>query len=325
MRLPLIILPLLAAGPPLLAQSTNVPPAKELRALFTGENFDELEKLLARVSKQKQALEGSPPDRWYIYGLLDTPGTRAPESAWTNYSAKMERWSQAFPKSVFPRVVRAKLLTSYAWEARGSGYADTVTQEGWRLFEERLRQAHDILVEAEKLGGSDPELYSAWMTVALGLGWPKPKLDELFNKGIALDLNYMQLYYNKAYYLLPRWHGEPGDWEAFAKEVGDKRGGEDGDHLYMLIARRHAWTEKDDFFKNTKFSYARMKRGFEARAKLRPNSNLDRNWYCYFACLAKDKTTARALFDQIGSSWDRSVWSNEGRFRQWQQWASPRP
>jgi hypothetical protein len=181
--------------------------------------------------------------------------------------------------------------------------------------------ADEVVAEAEKITTSEVPLYHVWTTVGLGLKWPADKYEVIFQKGIKADPNFLPIYYSKLQKLLPRWHGKPGDVERFAEEVADKRGGEEGDMLYMFLARRLAeWQGKEDFFDYAEISWPRMKRGFEARIKNPRNRNLEMNHYCYFACLKKERSTAKRLFDEIGNQWRSEAWGNQGVFEQWRKW-----
>ncbi len=55
------------------------------------------------------------------------------------------------PDSITARVALAGSWVGYAADARGDGYADTVSQENWKLFKERVANAHNELIEAKKL------------------------------------------------------------------------------------------------------------------------------------------------------------------------------
>jgi hypothetical protein len=178
-----------------------------------------------------------------------------------------------------------------------------------------------VLDEAEKKTVQDPEAYRARIVVAMGLNESKSEMNAIFKKGVATDPNYLPLYEAKAYFLLPRWHGNPGDWEAFAQEAADARGGEEGDMLYMIIARSEAWSEGDHLFTTTQLSYTRMKHGFEACLKRDPDYLWDVNSYCYFACIAGDRPKAKELFQKIDGRWEKGVWDSAQAFQQWENWA----
>jgi hypothetical protein len=64
-----------------------------------------------------------------------------------------------------------------------------------------------------------------------------------------------------------------------------------------------------------------MKLGFEASLKYRPDYSWERNSYCYFACIAGDKATAKILFEKIGDDWARNVWREQSYFQIWKNWA----
>ena len=70
------------------------------------------------------------------------------------------------------RSLTQRPLTEYAWRARGSGFANTVTKERWRLFSERLAKAKELL---DKSADFEPKCPVWWrkkrMTVARGQGW----------------------------------------------------------------------------------------------------------------------------------------------------------
>ena len=242
-------------------RAAQLPPRQELVDLLWHERFDELEKLTGEWREEKLGFYAGYSTLSRVYGYLDGPGRKADDSVWKEYIIKLEKWAEAYPQSPTPLVALGNTYIDWAWKARGGGYADSVKKQEWRLFRERLDNARRYLQAADKLPTKDPEVYRALIVVAMGLGWPREEMEAVFKKGVEIGPNYQQLYEGKAYYLLPRWHGEPGEWEAFAQEAADARGGEEGDILYMGIARSAAWSEGAEFFRDTRISYARMKRG----------------------------------------------------------------
>ncbi len=303
-------------------QAAPLPSFQQVDEMLMHERFDELEKLTSELREEKLDFYAGYSNLSRAYGYLDGPGRKAEESVWKEYIIKLEKWAQAYPQSPTPLVALGNTYTSWAWKARGGGYADSVNRQAWKVFKDRLENARRYLNVADKLPTKDPEVYRALIVVAMGLNWPKAEMEAVFKKGVEIEPNYMQLYQAKAYYLLPRWHGEPGEWEAFAQEVADARGGEEGDILYMNIGRSEAWSEGAEFFRNTRISYARMKRGFESSLRRYPNYVWEMNSFCYFACIAADRPTARDLFAKIDGQWEKEVWERYDTFAQWQTWAT---
>ncbi len=297
------------------------PSRQQVLDLLWHEQFDELEQLTGELRKEKLGFYNGYSKLSTVYGYLDGPGRSAEDRAWQDFLGKLQSWAQARPESATPLIALGDAYIAYAWKARGGGFADTVTEKGWRLFGERLQSARKNLEAAEKMPGKDAEVYRALIVVAMAQGWPRNQMEAVFRKGIEFEPNYQQLYETKAYYLLPRWSGEPGEWETFATEAADARGEEEGDILYMAIARSQAWSEGAQFFRNTRISYERMKRGFEASLRRYPDSVWEMNSYCYFACIARDRAAAKPLFQKINGRWEAEVWRNQNDFRRWQNWA----
>ena len=297
------------------------PSRQQVLDLLWHEQFDELEQLTGELRKEKLGFYNGYSMLSTVYGYLDGPGRSADDCTWQDFLGKLQSWAQARPESATPLIALGDAYIAYAWKARGGGFADTVTEKGWRLFGERLQSARKNLEAAEKMPGKDAEVYRALIVVAMAQGWPRNQMEAVFRKGIEFEPNYQQLYETKAYYLLPRWSGEPGEWEAFATEAADARVEEEGDILYMAIARSQAWSEGAQFFRNTRISYERMKRGFEASLRRYPDSVWEMNSYCYFACIARDRAAAKPLFQKINGRWEAEVWRNQNDFRRWQNWA----
>src|ERR1700746_3038169 len=114
--------------------------------------------------------------------------------------------------------------------------ADTVTPEGWRLFDERVKEAQVVLDGSAKMQHMCPQWYSEMMTVGLAQSWDAKRVKENFDRGIQFEPDYYYLYLQFANYLLPKWDGHPGDASAFARSSADRLGGSAGDLLYFQIA-----------------------------------------------------------------------------------------
>jgi hypothetical protein len=284
--------------------------------------FDQLEKMADAFRTQKSRL---PEGLWklpFFYEGVREPPRRAGGEEWAKHFRLLEQWAKAKPKSVTPRIALANAYVQYAWAARGGGYADRVAEEGWRLFAERLQKARETLEEAEKLTPKDPEWFRTMLHIALGQQWDRDDFEEMFRRAIALEPSYDSTHFVKATYLLPRWRGQAGDVEEFAAIAADKTKQTEGEALYARIAGSVSWTARDDdFFEQYEFSWPRMKQGFLDIEKNFPNSLWNLNHFCWFACMAGDRETARELFRRIGDEWVPSVWKSEGRFRLWKKWA----
>ena len=91
-----------------------------------------------------------------------------------------------------------------------------------KLFEQRLAEAVSILKAAETLPEKCPRWWSVRLTTALGLSAEKEEYERLFAAAIKANPQYAGYYFDKCYYLLPRWNGEPGEWESFLSSAADR-------------------------------------------------------------------------------------------------------
>jgi hypothetical protein len=124
-------------------------------------------------------------------------------------------------------LARAECSIDSAWNARGSGYADSVTPEGWKLFGERLTIAKQLLEQAWKADSADPRIANAMLDVAVGLSFKRPEMEQWFERAMKLETNNYPACQSKLHYLKPQWHGSAEEMLAFGRQcVSNKWGGE---------------------------------------------------------------------------------------------------
>jgi WD domain, G-beta repeat len=200
----------------------------------------------------------------------------------TEHCTKLAKWREEFPQSPTPLVVMAKVQIHHAWEARGSGFAYTVTEEGWELFRSRIAEAHRLLDDALKLGPQDGQAYARFLDVARAEGLPRDATQAILDEGMKVDPTYMWMYTSMAEYLLPRWHGEPGDVERFAAEIVERLPGDDGldayGHIAYIINQYDCLTDNTIFYGG--FDRQLLVKAAEVLVKRYPNA---RNLPCFAA------------------------------------------
>ncbi|MGD0572364.1 MAG: right-handed parallel beta-helix repeat-containing protein [Sedimentisphaerales bacterium] len=295
---------------------------RDVDGLLVRNKFPELESLASRLRTEKSRFHNGNWQLSYFYEAL--------VSGWANphnfpkFKDKIDKWITGEPNSITPRVALAKTYRELAWEARGSGYANEVSEKGWEGFKENLINAEKVLTEAEDLNASDPVLYSIWLTVGMGLGKTDDDMNALFEKGIAIEKYYWPLYINRAYAITPRWGGKPGQLEAFARHAVELTKEKEGQILYLIIAGVTVGmnnSEPQDF-KQLGFSYKTLQQAQGDLIKHYPdaNNNYLLNFSCFLACAYDDKEEAKNLLVQIGSNWDKSVWVSEDIFNKYKNW-----
>jgi hypothetical protein len=245
------------------------------------------------------------------------------DTVWLARQKALAAWVQARPESITARVALARHLTDYAWKARGSGYASTVSDAAERLFEERLRQAAAVLKEAQGLKAKCPLYWTSVMRVALGLGVTKDQHSRIFQQAIQAFPDYTPIYVQRSIFLLPRWYGAEGEWVADLAESADKVGGESGDILYAQVAwaQREYSGSKNIFEDNTNLSWERIDRGLSALEKKFPDSLEAIHMHGHLAALAGDGQTAKQCLMKTQGKVTLWAWESKGEFIDFANWA----
>lgn len=104
-----------------------------------------------------------------------------------------------------------------AWDARGSGWANSVTEDGWRDFRSHLANAEQLLTGAWKAAPEQPLAPTTMITVAVGIN----TLDDertWFDRAVIAEFDYMNAYYSYMTTIRPRWGGSHDLMLAFGSE-----------------------------------------------------------------------------------------------------------
>lgn len=252
-----------------------------------------------------------------------SPSNAAPDFVWETRLAALQDWIHAKPDSVTARVALAYTLVDYAWKARGGGWADTVTDDGWQLLHDRLLDAGTVLDGADKLKERCPVNGSVRMMIALGLGFDRKHFDEIFRQATNSAPYYYDAYFfHRAMYLLPRWYGQNGEWEADLGREADQIGGEKGDEVYaQVVWCIHDCVSSRNIFREYHLSWRRVDRGFAVVEKEYPDSLAAKNEHAYMAVLAGDRQSAVKCFDQMAGKVDLQTWRGEANFMRKYCWA----
>jgi hypothetical protein len=289
-----------------------------VRQAYNQSRLDELEATAADLRRKKEVFgNGS----WKIAQFYSAFACREdePASMWKLHEQIHQAWVKAKPASVTARVALADFLTEYAWDARGSDFADSVTEEGWRLFGQRLAAAKEVLREASNLPEKDPYWPMVALVIARGQGWKTADTDALVEEATVAEPTFWGYHIERATSLLPRWHGAPGDWEQYANKMADRPNGL-GDELYARIVVNMAGYH-DNVFKTSKASWPRTRNGLQIMRQKYPRSLEILSNSAWMAALKEDRPLAKELFDQLGSSYLASVWRKPERFVHIKHWA----
>jgi hypothetical protein len=288
------------------------------RGYYNNRNFTALEKSMEEIRAGSPLFPNGSWKLFHYYESLECAEDEK-ESMWQLHERIHKDWIAAFPKSITAHVAYADFLVSYAWQARGSDWANKVTQEGWRLMGERLAAAHQVLAAAKPLTPQCPMWWKVEMRIALGQQWNHAEYGKLYAEAKQVAPQFYYYDQSMAYYLMPRWYGKEGDWEkAAAAEMQRPQGlGAEG-YARVII---HLLGFYENIFQQTKASWPDARAGMEALRKKYPQSLEIVAQYCKMACLAADRPLARSLFQQLNGTVDERIWDDRNQFNQFRTWA----
>lgn len=215
---------------------TQLEYASPIKQAFSQGKFDDLERTIREARETKGRIVGG---NWKIiefytdvYETFLTPTSQ--ESDWKMFFDTLNQWIAAKPESAAARISLAQAYVGYAWQARGHGYANTVSDDAWDLFNERTAMAAATLADAARLKEKCPYWYETMQTVALAQGWDKSLARELMEDAVAYEPDYYHFYREHANFLQTKWYGEEGEVESFIAWAARK--------ATFFILRSPAWS-----------------------------------------------------------------------------------
>lgn len=135
--------------------------------------------------------------------------------------AVLDRWLEAGPHSHYARVILGRFLVNYAWAWRGSGYANTVSDESRAKFRSSLEEARAVLEVARLNRPDDAEPSNILLTVAMGLGLPRETMESYYADIIELVPYHYGARSAKLEFIYPKWYGSWEEADAFLQECRD--------------------------------------------------------------------------------------------------------
>ncbi len=296
----------------------------QMAAALFEQRFDNLEQAAREARISKARLQDGVWKLWVFYDAVAMPYMRhkATEDDWTAYFASLNKWISEYPESPTPQVALAMGYINYAWKARGHGYSDTVDDASWDLLAVRVAKAKSALIQASRLKEKCPYWYEVMQSVAIAEGWEKSQARELLEQAVAFEPGYYHYYREYANFLLPKWYGEEGEIGAFAEEVSNRVGGQQGLFLYFEIASVGTCQCDSDKGNLSNLSWQKIKQGYAALDKLYGLTNLKNNRFAYMAYTADDRPAAKQVFSLIGDGFDPSVWRSKDSFEAAKAWAT---
>lgn len=193
-----------------------------------------LETFLQELSKPRMRLEA---------GEQLESSEQESETGYKQREELLRKWQTDRPDSRILATIMGGFYLSYAWQARGHGYANTVSEDGWDKFRERLKTAARLLN-----GPVDDQTDTLTLKHKMAL-LTADRFDRKAADKIALVAArrgpegnpVLQGYFAS---LLPRWHGDSGDLASACDWLKKETGKDDAYYVMADLALQYEGSER---------------------------------------------------------------------------------
>jgi hypothetical protein len=281
----------------------------EVRSLAKQRKFERLEAMARELAESKARFTGG---GWKIYSFYAC-ATVMDGNSEEDYKKEFEflrAWKKAIPLSITASSLIAGLQVQYAWKARGEQYASQVNEDSWQIFQSRIEKAEEEIQEAKKLEARCHYYFTVQMDLAKAGNKGDDRSRAAFSAAIRFDRDYQYYYGNHAISLMPRWGGNPGDWERFAEETKMNIGGQRGLQMYFYIVADVSDLGFKKFFSENHPSWKDTKEGYRSIVEEFGTTPLHLNRFAKLASEAQDNQAYCTAVERIRNEKDfvQSVW-----------------
>ena len=251
--------------------------------------------------------------REVFYGLMtELRATMGTEAALKKiYPA----YQKAMPGSWYPLLFKAQNEIQWAWDARGSGWANTVTPQGWKLMGERIAAARSTLEQAWRIDPTQSPIAREMVTVCMAES-DRQGLEQWFRRGIEANPDDYQLCHNKLYAIMPRWLGSHEEMLAFARQCAATENVFGGIPNILLDAHQMIADESPDAaqYWRQPTVWDETRKVFENRVLVYP-TRYNRSRYAEWAARCEHWDVVAALCQKLGEYPDRTVFPDREAYK----------
>jgi membrane associated rhomboid family serine protease len=288
----------------------------QAQELFLDGDYERLESLMNRYA---ETLEDLPDGGSHLEGLaaglddLFRFGRLTPDEAFGHTAD----WRRRVKGSVFADLVEAMVFADWAYAARGTGGADTISGQNMALYAYRTEMAAAALLELKDRAAKYPLWYSLSLDVGVDQAKDKETAKEqllaVFDQGVKIGPNYRPLYRRMLRILMPKWFGSHEDVDKFINAIYAQTAPTRGYERYTELYSTYTYMEGDDLdlFRDTPAFWSGMRTGFYGLVKRYPRSDVILNRFANFACRAGDQSEYNRLRSAIGKRFSATAWSTK--------------
>ncbi|CAN5330845.1 hypothetical protein BH09VER1_BH09VER1_49330 [soil metagenome] len=256
----------------------------EVAGLLKDRKFGELDAMAERLNKGEREVGGF----WLLPSFFEGIASALDRQKPVEYGALLEEWRAQNPASQAALIAEAEWQIKLGWEARYKGWGRSAPPEYARKFCEHIAWAKLLLNSIPSRQVVCPQWYYDQLSVALAEQWDEWDYDTVYEEATRRWPSYATFYSQKSYYLMPGCHGQPGDWERYARSAAEAS--PEGAALYTRIVRSKL-EYYGNIFSETKVDWPLTREGCEQLMARYPTSGWNIAYACRLAYDARDFAT----------------------------------
>jgi hypothetical protein len=206
------------------ASPDDDPDAKRLRSAQQKKDWKTVQDFFSRLKDQDDR-------EFYVAQLTDWP--RRPDF--------FDVWIDASPQCSDAWLLRGAHSIQWAWEARSGASAESVAEEAWPIFFERLKQAWADLNRAVELNPDDATPFGQLIPCAMGLQLDKELVLTCLSNSLSRSVHSWKAHSATLFYLCKKWYGSHEEMFEFARSVSGAVPIGSGLHALIPIAHHERW------------------------------------------------------------------------------------
>lgn len=198
--------PPVAAVEPTLTRAMMEQRAAEIDALILASKFAEAEQAVAALvapNAPRTRINDNP--AFTVLGSLFEPSAG-------RYQSALESWVKQRPNSALAWLIYSRWLHTWAWEARGTKFVQSIPGEASKVYQERLALAVTALAQAEALDKNGLLTRYLRLSFAPELGNSPKEQRAMFDAADKLQPHSWAIHSDYLQGLAPKWGGESEEY-----------------------------------------------------------------------------------------------------------------
>ena len=243
---------------------------------------------------------------------------------------KLREWRELSPGMAAPHVAEAQLWMGLGWDIRGGDWGSKVAEEKMRAFHEHLAKAAAALGAVEEKN-RDAAYHYTLLELARPAGLAAEEFDKAAREAVRLFPTCPHIGGSICHYLAPRWHGRPGEWEPYLRELARGAAGQDAAFFYSLAVIECYKTAfqyrgmAPEMMDGVTFDLPLLAEGLDRVASTYPQSTIYASGEaCLRAFAFNDPRASRTALARAGGVVDLRFWNQRAMYDEIATWTAHR-